>query len=76
MRKAIDQDTLEALVSSAAMRDFRTIRRNAGWQLEGRLGGYWLPVRSRREPVRTWLSLTAVERFCLKMGIRSFLVEL
>lgn len=76
MRKAIDQDTLEALVSTRAMHDFRAVRNQSGWSLQGRLGATWLPVRSRREPVRTWASLTAVGRFCEAQGIRSLTVEL
>jgi len=76
MRKAIDQDTLQALVSSSAMRDFRVVRYGEGWTLQGRLGGYWLPVRSRREPIRTWASLTAIGRFSEKVGIPTFTVEL
>lgn len=76
MRKAIDQDTLEALVSTSAMREFRAVRHGTGWALQGRLGATWLPVRSRREPVRTWASLTAIGRFCEDQGIRQFAVEI
>ena len=38
-------------------------------------GRFWLPVRSRREPVRTWASLTALGRFCETVGIRNLVVE-
>lgn len=76
MKKAIDQDTLQALISSSAMHDFRVVRHSQGWTLQGRLGASWLPVRSRREPVRVWASLSAVGRFCEAMGIRGFAVEL
>jgi len=76
MRKAIDQDTLQALVSASAMREFRAVRHAQGWALQGRLGASWLPVRSRREPVRTWASLTAIGRFCEAQGIRNFIVEM
>lgn len=76
MRKAIDQDTLSALVETHAMREFRAVRHQAGWAIQGRLGASWLPVRSRREPVRLWASLTALGRFCEAQGIRSLLVEL
>lgn len=55
MRKAIDQDTLQALIET---------------------GATWLPVRSRREPVRIWASLTAVGRFASGIGIRELNVEL
>lgn len=76
MRKAIDQDTLQALVSAAAMREFRAVRHDKGWALQGRLGATWLPVRSRREQIRTWASLTAIGRFCDSVGIRQLTVEL
>lgn len=76
MKKAIDQDTLQALVATSAMREFRVVRHHAAWALQGRLGASWLPVRSRREPVRTWASLTALGRFCESQGIREFVVEL
>lgn len=76
MRKAIDQDTLEALITTGAMREFRAVRKAEAWSIQGRIGSSWLPVRSRREPVRIWASLTAVGRFCEAQGIRSFSVEL
>ncbi len=76
MRKAIDQDTLQALIETQAMREFRAVRKTGGWSIQGRIGAIWLPVRSRREPVRIWASLTAVGRFCESQGIRSLVVEL
>jgi hypothetical protein len=54
---------------------WRAARRGA-WHLELRLGAKWLPVRSRREPVRHWRSLTAVGRFCKGVGIKALTVEL
>lgn len=42
MRKAIDQNTLSALVATAAVRDFRAVRRGESWLLETRVGGFWL----------------------------------
>jgi len=78
MRKAIDQDTLQALIETGAAREFLVTRGpdGQGWTLSTRLGATWLPVRSRREPVRVWASLTAVERFAAGAGIRAFSVEL
>lgn len=78
MRKAIDEDTLRALVETAAVREIQCVRGpgGAGFSLSARLGGKWLPVRSKREPLRVWASLTAVERFCSKVGIQRFEVEL
>lgn len=76
IQKAIQQDTLEALVSDAALREARAVRIDGGWSLEGRIGVSWRPVRSRREPVRVWRSLTALERFCTSIGLRQLLIEL
>jgi len=78
MKKAIDQDTLQALIETGAAREFRATRGpgGEGWTLATRLGTTWLPVRSRRESVRIWASLTAVERFAAKAGVRGFSVEL
>jgi hypothetical protein len=76
MKRAIQQDTLEALVSDQALRELRAVRVDGGWSLQGRLGLSWRPVRSRREPVRIWASLTALERFCTGIGIKQLIVEL
>lgn len=76
MKRAIEQETLQALVETGAAREFRVLRDGEGWRLELRLGPRWLPVRSRREPVRLWRSLTAVGRFCEGVGIKALTVEL
>lgn len=76
MKKAYQQATLEALVSDSALRDVRAVRVDGGWAIEARIGLGWRPIRSRREPVRVWPSLTAVGKFCEKVGIRQLLVEL
>lgn len=76
MKKAIQQDTLEALVSDQVLRELRAVRVNGGWSLQGRLSTSWRPVRSRREPIRVWRSLTALERFCTSVGIKQLTVEL
>jgi len=76
MKKAIQQDTVEALISDSALRECRAVRVEGGWSLQGRLGVSWRPVRSRREPIRVWASLTALERFCTGIGIKQLLVEL
>ncbi|HDS1780302.1 TPA: hypothetical protein QEM49_004883 [Pseudomonas putida] len=78
MRKAIDQETLSALVENGAVREIQAVRGpgGVGFSLSARLGGHWLPVRSKREPLRIWASLTAIERFCTKAGIKRFEVEL
>ncbi len=78
MKKAIDQDTLQALIETGAAREFLVTRGpgGEGWTLSTRLATTWLPIRSRREPIRVWASLTAVERFATKAGVRGFSVEL
>ena len=76
MRKAVEQETLQALVETGAAREFRVLREGEEWRLELRLGVKLLPVRSRREPLRLWRSLTAVGRFCEGVGIKALTVEL
>lgn len=76
MKKAIQQDTLEALISTQALREARAVRVDGGLALEGRIGLQWRSVRSRREPLRVWRSLTALERFCTGIGLPQLLVEL
>jgi hypothetical protein len=76
MKKAFDKDTLEALVSAQALREARAVRVDGGWSLQARLGASWRPIRSRREAIRVWRSLTGLERFCVAVGIRQLIVEL
>ena len=79
---AIQSDTLKALVSQHAIREVvvgRVTGDDAKWSLFIRLGGptaRLVPVRSQREPLRTWASFTAVGRFAESLGIRGFRVEL
>lgn len=75
MKRAIEQEALQALVETGAAREFQVLREGEDWRLELRLGVKWLPVRSRREPVRVWRSLTAVGRFCESVGIKVLTVE-
>ncbi|WP_454564479.1 hypothetical protein [Pseudomonas sp. AIG] len=77
----IQEEVLRALVDQHAVRECLVARINGGydWGLSIRLGGSgarWVPVRSRREPLRTWASLTAVGRFADSVGIKGFSVEL
>jgi hypothetical protein len=72
---------LRALVEQHAVRECLVAKVDGGseWGLSIRLGGSgarWVPVRSRREKVRTWASLTAVGRFADGIGLRGFSVEL
>lgn len=72
MNKGIAQETLAALVETGAARKFRVLRDGEAWRLELCLGAKWLPIRSRREPVR----VPAVGRFCEGVGIQVLTVEL
>lgn len=80
--EAIQSDTLKVLVSQHAIREVvvgRVAGHDAKWTLSIQLGGAsarLVPVRSRREPIRTWASLTAVGRFAESLGVRGFRVEL
>lgn len=79
--EGIQEDVLRALVQENAVRECVVARVAGGpaWGLSIRLGGTgsrWVPVRSKREKVRTWASLTAVGRFADGIGLRGFVVEL
>ena len=77
--KGIQEDTLRAMLEAGAVREVLVSRQDEQWGLAIRLGGAgsrWLPVRSRREALRTWASLTAVGRFAEAQGIKGFAVEL
>ncbi|KMM77654.1 hypothetical protein [Pseudomonas deceptionensis] len=77
----IHEDALQHLVQQNAVREFvvgRDVSR-LKWTFSVRLGGTHsrlIPVRSRREAIRTWASLTAVGRFAEGLGVRGFAVEL
>lgn len=79
--EGIHEDVLRALVEQHAVREVIVGKVDGGpsWGLSIRLGGSgarWVPVRSRREKVRTWASLTAVGKFADGIGLRGFSVEL
>ena len=79
MPQGIQEETLRAMLEGGAVRDVLVSRQEDKWTLAIRLGGAgsrWLPVRSRRETLRTWASLTAVGRFADAVGVRGFSVEL
>jgi len=79
MHNGIHEEALRALVEGGAVRDTLVSRQEEKWTLAIRLGGSgsrWLVVRSRREALRTWASLTAVGRFADAIGLRDFNVEL
>ncbi len=78
--EGIHEEVLRALVEQHAVRECLVARINGGpdWGLSIRLGSgaRWVPVRSRRESLRTWASLTAVGRFAEGVGLSGFNVEL
>jgi len=79
MQAGIQEETLRAMLEAGAVREVLISRYDEKWGLAIRLGGAgsrWLPVRSRREALRTWASLTAVGRFAEAQGIKGFAVEL
>ena len=79
MKSGIHEDALRVMLEGGAVRDVLVSRHGDQWGLAIRLGGAgsrWLPVRSRREALRTWASLTAVGRFAETHGIKGFAVEL
>ncbi|BAU77440.1 hypothetical protein [Metapseudomonas furukawaii] len=83
MREAIYPEALELLIKSGTARDFlvRPARQfpgaqRDGWTLAVRQGAYWLPVRSKREPIRVWARLDTLERYANELGITAFTVEL
>lgn len=79
---AIQSDVQLALVEQHAIREAvvsRVAGNNQQWTLSVRLGSATarlIPVRSRREPLRTWASLSAVGKFAEAVGLRGFSVEL
>ncbi|MBC3207915.1 hypothetical protein HU755_14025 [Pseudomonas sp. SWRI111] len=79
--EGIHEEVLRALVEQHAVRDCLVAKIEGGtdWGLSIRLGSSgarWVPVRSRRERLRTWASLTAVGRFADSIGLKGFSVEL
>ena len=79
MPQGIQEETQRAMLDAGAVREVLASRQDDKWGLAIRLGGAgsrWLPVRSRREALRTWASLTAVGRFAESLGVKVFAVEL
>ena len=78
MREGFHETTLRPLVASGSVRECKVCRegeRGALWVRRGGPGSKWIPVRSQREPVRTWASLDTLVRFTDGLGIRLFAVE-
>ncbi|MCI8212559.1 hypothetical protein AUC61_23800 [Pseudomonas sp. S25] len=80
MREAIHEDALRAMIEQNVVREARVSRlEGKGWYLAVRLGGpasSWLPVRSKREAVRTWASLDTLTRWADGVGLRGYVLEL
>lgn len=80
MREGLHEQDLRRYLEQHIVREVRVSRHEGGeWCLAVRLGGptaSWLPVRSQREPVRTWASLDTLTRWADKQGLRSFVLEL
>lgn len=60
MRAGIQEETLRAMLEGGAVREVLVSRHGEKWGLAIRLGGAgsrWLPVRSRREALRTWATI-------------------
>lgn len=78
MPHGIQEDALRIMLEGGAVRDVLVSRQNEKWTLAIRLGGAggrWLPIRSRREALRSWASLTAVGRFAESLGVKACQVE-
>lgn len=75
MGRRIDEDALGALIEAGAVREVRVTRQDGSWSVSARFGTAWHPVRSRRETVRQWASLTAAGRFLERLGVTKFEVE-
>lgn len=77
-RDALHEDALKALIEAGSVREFVVQRGpgGEGWTLWARLGSRLWALRSRREALRVFASLTALGRFAEGLGVRAFTVEL
>ncbi len=80
MRQSITAEGLSALVAAGAAWDVRAVPGpdGHGWQLQVRYSkeSRHFPLRSRRELVRVFRTLDALNRYAQKLGIRRFSVEI
>ncbi len=79
--QAIDVHALRVLVGNHQVREAYAGKQHGSdqhWVLSIRLGaaGRLIPIRSKREPVRTWKSLSSVGKFAEGVGIKALIVEL
>lgn len=80
MRQSISAEGLSALVAAGAAWDVRAVPGpdGHGWQLQVRYSkeSRHFPLRSRRELVRVFRTLDALNRYAQNLGIRRFSVEI
>ncbi len=80
MRQSITAEGLIALVAAGAAWDVRAVPGpdGHGWQLQVRYSkeSRHFPLRSRRELVRVFRTLDALNRYAQNLGIRRFSVEI
>lgn len=79
MSEGLHEDALHVLSASGVVREVVVNRLNQKWCVSIRLSGNssrMLPVRSRRESVRTWASLSAVGKYLERLNLLDFRVEL
>lgn len=80
--QAIDLNTLRVLASTRQVRDAvagRCEDDRSQWTLGIRVGGpsaRLIPVRSKREPVKTWASLDTLVKFAEDCGLDGLRIEL
>lgn len=71
MRQGIQEETLRVMLEAGALRELLVSRHGDKWGLAIRLGGTgsrWLPVRSRREALRTWCQSHRRRAVCRSAG--------
>lgn len=80
--QAMDVHMLRQYLANGSVREAYVGRQGGSavhWTLAVRIGGpasRLIPVRSKREPVRTWKSLSSVGKFAEGLGIKALIVEL
>ncbi len=80
--QAVDVNTLRVLASTRQVSDAVAGRHpddRSRWELGIRVGGptaRLIPVRSKREPVKTWASLDTLVKFAQECGLDGLRIEL
>ncbi len=79
MSEGLHEDVLRVLSATGVVREVVVSRLDEKWRVSIRLSGSssrMLYVRSRREPVRTWASLSAVGTYLECLNLFDFHVQL